>query len=69
MYLRGVCVSGDQTIKSSPASPTIPLEIDIKDVVSDLSAIFTLYFEARKAAGGAGSITVFRTARSTWMCS
>lgn len=52
LYLWGVSVSGDATIKSPPASVTVPLNVDFKDAVKDLAAAFTVYFEARNRRWG-----------------
>ena len=52
LYLWGVSLSGDMTIKKPPFSPTIPLDVDFDDAISDLSGIFTVHFEARKERWG-----------------
>ena len=52
LYLWGVSVSGDMTVKAPPFSPSIPLDVDFDDAVSDLSGVFTVHFEARKERWG-----------------
>jgi hypothetical protein len=48
LYLWGVSMSGTSTFGTA----TVPLEIEFKDAVSDLSGIFTLHYEGAKGNWG-----------------
>ena len=48
LYLWGVSMSGTSTFGTN----TVPLEIEFKDAVSDLSGIFTIHYEGAKGNWG-----------------
>jgi hypothetical protein len=48
LYLWGVSMSGTSTFGTT----TVPLEIEFKDAVSDLSGIFTIHYEGAKGNWG-----------------
>jgi hypothetical protein len=48
LYLWGVSMSGTSTFGTN----TVPLEIEFKDAVSDLEAVFTLHYEGAKGHWG-----------------
>ena len=52
LYLWGVSVDGGATVKKLPFTPSVPLSVDFKDAVKDLSGIFTVYFEGRNPRWG-----------------